>query len=244
MVMMKKKKKKMSGEAGIVMPVIKEVVQVSLNDIELWKDNPRNNDASVKPLSELLQKHGQMSPLVVDQKSGIIYKGNTTYKAMKKLGWKKAWVAYVRFPSYEDAVAYALADNKSSEWSDWNERILANLIPTTFKGEALKDIGKITGFKENELHSFFVARSNELPDELAEVDIKGMSMDEKADYLVLQFNSHDEMVEFRDRFDNKKNPRMITFEALLKVMKFRVSSSSSSSVSKKKVMKKKRRQHG
>lgn len=117
---------------------------VPITSVKLWKNNPRKNDAAVPKLAELLKIHGQKSPIVVWSKNNVIYKGNTTYKAMLLNGAKEIEVKYVDFPSEQAAIAYGIADNKSSEFSQWNEEILLNFM----KSEKLQD----TGFAASELN--------------------------------------------------------------------------------------------
>jgi len=198
-----------------------DVKKVPINSIQLWDKNPRKNDKAVKPLAELLQKHGQRSPIVVWIKDNKIYKGNTTWKAAKLLKWDSIWVAFADFPDERTAVAYALADNKASEWSDWDDSILAMLLPEKM-GSDIQDIAGLTGFKEKDLAGYFAAESNELPMDLQEVDIYGTSFEDKADYLVLQFPDHKSMDDFKARFKGKtSHPRVITYEMLLEVMEWK-----------------------
>jgi len=105
-----------------------QIKKVSLDEIILWKDNPRKNDASVEKLAELLKVHGQRSPIVVWEKNRTIYKGNTTYKAAKYLGWEFIDAVFTDFPSEQAAIAYGISDNKSSEWSEWDDDILSKLM--------------------------------------------------------------------------------------------------------------------
>ena len=231
---MKFKKKK-----TVTQPDPAKVEMVDVKDIKLWADNPRKNDKAYKDLAVLLKEHGQKTPIVVWKKNRTIYKGNTTFKAAKHLKWEKIWVIWADFKDESDAVAYGLADNKSSEWSDWDDNILAELIPQNFQGD-VKNLARITGFKEADLNSFFAAESNELPDELAEVDIQGLSADGKADYLVLQFPSNKDMLEFRDRVGQEgKQPRVINVEALMKAMEWK--EKGKETIVKKKKFKKLRR---
>ena len=120
---------------------------VPLNHVRLWKNNPRKNEGAVKRLASLIKKHGQKSPIVVCNKTGVIYKGNTTFKAIKSLKWKRIKVEFVTFPSKSSAIAYALADNKSSEFSQWDDEILRRLMDS----EELTLDMQTTGFTEKEL---------------------------------------------------------------------------------------------
>jgi ParB-like chromosome segregation protein Spo0J len=135
---------------------VRRVALVDIDSVTPWKDNPRKNDAAVPKLVKLLQVHGQMTPIVVWIKDNQIYKGNTTWKAMKKLGKKKILVMFVEFSSRSAAIAYAIADNKASEWSEWDDDVLRQLMEKG-KIEELAgspdEIEMLTGFNEKEYTS-------------------------------------------------------------------------------------------
>lgn len=241
--MLKKKITTIVKKTESARPIPKEapsVEIVSMDSIHLWSENPRKNDKAVKPLAKLLEAHGQKTPLVVWKKNKTIYKGNTTYKAAKQLGWKSIWVAYVDFKNDEEAVAYALADNKSSEWSEWDEAVLSMLIPRSFKGQEWSSVSAITGFKETDLASYLIPIMATLPDTLPEVDMQGVGIDSKSDYLVLQFDSHAEMEDFRGHFDTKKHPRVIPFKMLTEKMEWKKASGVQASSEPSTVVQKKR----
>jgi hypothetical protein len=128
---------------------------IHFSKVKLWKENPRKNDEAVPRLMELLQTHGQVSSLIVRREDNIIYKGNTTYKALVRLirEWtifvtgqnrilfdqlRKGFVKveYQSFPSANAASAYAISDNRASEFAVWDDDVLNKLmkIPEIAKG--------------------------------------------------------------------------------------------------------------
>ncbi len=122
---MRVKHKIASSESAI--KVIRDEI-VPIDSILLWKDNPRKNDEAVDKLMKILSHHSQVSPVVVWIKNKTIYKGNTTWKALKKLGKKEVSVRWVDFPSESAAKAYGIDDNRSSEYAKWDEEILSKLM--------------------------------------------------------------------------------------------------------------------
>jgi hypothetical protein len=123
---------KESGEAlkRFKISVSEKIEELSINDkrLHLWKDNPRRNDEAAVKLADIIKVRGQISPIVVWRKNGVIYKGNTTWKAMRILGLDKIKVLWVDFPSEASAIAYGIADNKSSEFSQWDDTILSQFL--------------------------------------------------------------------------------------------------------------------
>jgi hypothetical protein len=155
------------------------IEEVPLSSVKLWNDNPRINDAAVPKLAESFIIHGQVTPGVVWRKNKTIYKGNTSWKAIKWIGNQikkgeldiqficrgladKAQrlrlspknedkieadsilafveknrfnffhgifsILFVDFPSEQAAIAYGIADNKSSEWAQWDDSILLKFL--------------------------------------------------------------------------------------------------------------------
>ncbi len=123
------------------------IEEVAIDSIKLWDKNPRINDQAVDPLAKILEKHGQRSPVVVRVEDNMSDKGNTTWKALKQLNHKTILVQWESFPSDASATAYGIADNKASEFSDWDDELLANLLTA----EEMAVVSNDTGFSEEEL---------------------------------------------------------------------------------------------
>lgn len=108
--------------------------------------NARKHDAeNLKILAESLKKFGQRKPIVISD-SGQVVAGNGTLEAAKKLGWLE--IQAVRVPadwSPEMIRAYALADNRTAELSEWNtEELNAQLLELEGSGWELEDFGFVT----------------------------------------------------------------------------------------------------
>jgi hypothetical protein len=63
---------------------------------------------------------------------------------MKSLGMKIIRVQWEDFPSEQAAVAYGIADNKSSEFAEWDDMVLCKLLES-------QDIAKLSGFNTTEV---------------------------------------------------------------------------------------------
>jgi len=62
-------------------------------------------------------------------------------KALKAIGAKTVKVLYVDFPSEAAAIAYGIADNKSSEWAQWDDALLDSFMQMEEVALDLKRIG-------------------------------------------------------------------------------------------------------
>jgi len=93
---------------------------VPIGKLKPWKDNPRHNDDAAERLGGLFEAHGFINPIIATR-DGTIRAGHTRYKAAKKKGMKEVPVIYVDFDSEEDAELFSIAENRSHEWSEWDQ---------------------------------------------------------------------------------------------------------------------------
>lgn len=120
-----------------------KIEKVPLADLTLDPNNARTHDEdNLKAITHSLNKFGQTKPLVVSA-SGTIYAGNGTYLAAQALGWEQ--VDIVRLPadwSDERAMAYALADNRTGELAEWDQKTLGmQLLELDANGWDIKELG-------------------------------------------------------------------------------------------------------
>ena len=100
------------------------VQEMRLDQIKPYKNNPRKNDEAVQAVANSIREFGFKQPIVVDA-DGVIIVGHTRYKAAQSLGLKTVPVLVASDLSDEQAKAYRLADNKTSELAGWDFTALA-----------------------------------------------------------------------------------------------------------------------
>src|SRR5512143_3461487 len=77
-----------------------------------------------------LQAYGQRKPIVANRlQDGKIEAGNGTYRAARQLGWTHVAVVFVD-DDPATAAAFGMADNRVAEFSEWDEDIFRELLPT------------------------------------------------------------------------------------------------------------------
>jgi len=104
------------------------VTLVPVAKLQQDPDNARiHSETNVQAIMNSLKTFGQRKPLVVWQ--GFVIAGNGTLLAAQKLGWEQIFVTSV--PSewtHEQARAYSIADNRSSELAEWDDKLLKNQL--------------------------------------------------------------------------------------------------------------------
>lgn len=118
-----------------------QVKDTPISDIKPYENNPRDNENAVAEVAESIKQYGFQQPIVVD-KNGIIIVGHTRFLAAKSLGLTTVPVIWASNLTDQQVKGYRLADNKTSDYSVWdNKKLLKELQ------EIDKEI--YTGFKES-----------------------------------------------------------------------------------------------
>lgn len=111
-------------------------------DIKLLKplsNNPRRG--SVSAIKESYQRFGQLKPIVaVSEGDGTytVIAGNHQLMAAKELGWDEIAVSVVSLDENE-ALTFALADNKVSELGSTDNELLYDMLSSVADGSELLD---------------------------------------------------------------------------------------------------------
>jgi DNA modification methylase len=101
--------------------------------------NPRLNDAAVPHVAASLRRFGWQQPLVA-RPSGEVIAGNTRLKAAQSLGMAEVPVVWFEGTDLE-ATAYGIADNKTAQFSEWDEPALAKLLEELRAEDELEGVG-------------------------------------------------------------------------------------------------------
>ena len=132
-----------------------QVKDTPISDIKPYENNPRDNTNAVAEVAESIKQYGFQQPIVVD-KNGVIIVGHTRYLAAKSLGMTTVPVIWASNLSDQQVKGYRLADNKTSDYSVWdNKKLLKELQ------EIDKDI--YTGFKESGIFDDVLDESDNSP---------------------------------------------------------------------------------
>ena len=100
-----------------------QLIYKKLKDIKQYENNPRKNDEAVKYVAESIKEFGFKVPIVIDS-NYVIEAGHTRWKAAKSLNIKEVPCIIADDLSDDQIKAYRLADNKVSEFAEWDFNIL------------------------------------------------------------------------------------------------------------------------
>tara|TARA_Y100000004_G_C8767657_1_gene349294 strand:- start:102 stop:635 length:534 start_codon:yes stop_codon:yes gene_type:complete len=157
-----------------------QIYQKKLEEIKPYTKNPRKK-YDIKKVADSITEFGFQQPIVVDT-SGTIIVGHGRYEASKHLNLKTIPVVIADLPP-EKAKAYRIADNKTNEYSDWDNSLLnqefTDLLDINY--DLLK-----TGFDEEELKKFFD------DSDLTSIDTSEKDLPEKYELMIELENIEDQ----------------------------------------------------
>lgn len=88
-----------------------------------YANNPRRNDEAVPAVAESIRRFGFKVPMIIDR-NNVVVAGHTRLKAAKSLGLKTVPCIMADDLTQEEIDAFRLADNKSAEIAQWDEKTL------------------------------------------------------------------------------------------------------------------------
>lgn len=123
--------------------------------VETLHEDPKNanthDERSVRSIAESLRAFGQRKPIIVRESTGTITAGNGTFRAALSLGWTDI-AALMVDDDQATATAFALADNKTTELSTWDDQALAAAL--SYLETTAPELTAATGFSDDEILRF------------------------------------------------------------------------------------------
>ena len=101
------------------MPITKEYITLSIEDIIPYENNPRINDDAVAGVVESIKQCGELDPIEVDE-NNIILSGHTRLKAYNQLGYDSISVLRITGLTEPQKRKYRLLTNKTGEVAAWD----------------------------------------------------------------------------------------------------------------------------
>lgn len=201
-----------------------QVELLNVNDLKEYENNPRINKKSIEKVADSIRSYGWKVPIVVDEEM-VILAGHTRLNAAKLLNIKEVPVHIAKDLSNEQKTAFRIMDNKSQDYSEWDNKLLGlefeKLSSSNFEldmtGFNLEEINKITDgvfleFDSPEAPDLEMSENNWQLDDvhIPETNVK---------QFMLLFNIHDieeikKMVEVLRDIYKIESPSDIIFEAV------------------------------
>jgi DNA modification methylase len=117
-----------------------QIVNISLNDLQPYENNPRKNDQAVDKVAKSIKQFGFKVPLVVD-KNNVIIAGHTRYKASKKLGLKEVPCIIADDLNENQIKAFRIADNRVGQEAEWDFDLLQEELEELIGSFDLSELG-------------------------------------------------------------------------------------------------------
>lgn len=145
----------------------------------------KHGERNIQTIVESLNRFGQQKPIVVDT-SYCVRAGNGTLEAARSLGWTHLDCVVTDLKG-SDAIAYAIADNRTAELAEWDSSVLA----ATLEGLQLEELLESTGYSDKELQNLLESVGVFFVDEN---EATGLSDGDREPFQQMTFTLHDEQV--------------------------------------------------
>jgi len=134
-----------------------EIIYLPVSELIKLPGNPRRDKdpKAVERLAGLIQSHGFQNPLQVYAENGkhTIIAGNHRFDAGLSLGMTE-FPCIVYTGNKKAALARAISDNQSNEWTEWDMPILKELLIDLDAGDIDMEL---TGFNSHEIELMMTA---------------------------------------------------------------------------------------
>ena len=119
-----------------------QIIEVEIEKLIPDPNNARkHDDKNISAIKGSLAKFGQQKPIVIDA-NNVVLAGNGTLDAARSLEWKSIKCVRSNLTTNTDKVAYALADNRSSELANWDMEVLGRELQSLYEDDfSIADIG-------------------------------------------------------------------------------------------------------
>lgn len=114
--------------------VKKEFIQIKIEDLIPYGNNPRHNEEAVPDVAESIRQCGDLDPIEVDE-NNVILSGHTRLLALRQQGFTETDVIRYTGLTEEQKKKYRLLANKTGEKATWDlEKLAEELDDLDFDG--------------------------------------------------------------------------------------------------------------
>ena len=99
------------------------IIYKNTSELIPYINNPRDNTQAIDKVASSIKNFGFKVPIIID-KENVIIAGHTRLKAAKKLGLEEIPTIKVEDLTEQQIKAFRIADNKTSEFAEWDMELL------------------------------------------------------------------------------------------------------------------------
>jgi ParB-like chromosome segregation protein Spo0J len=143
-----------------------QIFKIKVADLSADPANARkHDDKNIDSIVASLRRFGQQKPIVIDA-SKVVRAGSGTLEAAKRIGWETIECVETNLKG-SDAIAYAIADNRTAELAEWDSDILAAQLSGLLTDD--EALANAAGFSAEEIEAMLNKFNGEpeptMPDE-------------------------------------------------------------------------------
>lgn len=100
-----------------------KIEMIKISELIPYENNPRLNKDAVERVARSISDFGFQNPIILDE-NFVIIAGHTRHKAAINLGLEEVPCIVAKNLSDEQVKSFRIADNKTSEFADWDIELL------------------------------------------------------------------------------------------------------------------------
>ena len=131
-----------------------KIVYKNINEINPYKNNPRNNENAIEDVAKSIKEYGFKVPVVLDKENTIVT-GHTRVKAAERLGMREVPCIIADDLTPEQIKEFRLVDNKVNELAAWDFEKLEKELEGLTDTLKMEDFGFDVNFDNFDLDTFF-----------------------------------------------------------------------------------------
>jgi ParB-like chromosome segregation protein Spo0J len=164
-----------------------QIIKKSIAELSNDPANARkHDDRNIESIVASLRRFGQQKPIVIDM-NNIVRAGNGTLEAARRLQWESI-DCVVTSLNGSDAVAYAIADNRTAELAEWDENTLAAQLNGLLTDD--EELANAAGFTAEEIERMLETINDEPESSSEEIDSDKFDLEHKCPKCGFEFNDN------------------------------------------------------
>ena len=172
-----------------------QIIKKSIAELSNDPANARkHDDRNIESIVASLRRFGQQKPIVVDM-NNIVRAGNGTLEAARRLGWDSIDCVKTDLKG-SDAIAYAIADNRTSELAEWNSDVLAAQLNGLLADD--EELANAAGFTAEEIEAMGLIDEESSESESDGKLSQSLQLEPGKEYILITFSDAIEFDEAKE----------------------------------------------